>query len=531
MDKYFEYLKQMILAFFRNLADWFTNRWYTPFLKWGDYFTEYGDYFNNYSPNFDGMGWFMFVLFAVLLTALVGALFFLLFWLLRKYIRFVKREVDKDRLIEEVEALQGELYNAEMANRRILGLQVASMGGGAVPAALPTSTGASASDAEAAGAASAGEKDEEKANTDGLRFPRCSAVDAKYETLESRQVVMDEADKKLGLAEICDRFRNFAASQMHLYYTPDTIKALFASMGTSKIIILEGISGTGKTSLPYCMGRFFRNPATIVSVQPSWHDRSELLGFYNDFTKRFTETDFLRAVYEAGFRQDPCLIVLDEMNLARIEYYFAEFLSVMEMPNALEWNIDLIPSSAPNDPQHIVDGKLHIEQNIWFIGTANNDDSTFTITDKVYDRAMSIFFDNKGIPFEAEHMGPMPITYDRLDSLFQQAKNDYPLSNKTIEKFNELDDFVIANFKLAFGNRILKQMHSFVPCYVACGGTELQAVDYIFESKILKKFEVLNVAFLRDELLALDKELTTLFGKSEFKRSRQKIQSLLKMNG
>ena len=128
-------------------------------------------------------------------------------------------------------------------------------------------------------------------------------------------------------------------------------------------------------------------------------------------------------------------------------------------------------------------------------------------------------------------MGPMPITYDRLDSLFQQAKNDYPLSNKTIEKFNELDDFVIANFKLAFGNRILKQMHSFVPCYVACGGTELQAVDYIFESKILKKFEVLNVAFLRDELLALDKELTTLFGKSEFKRSRQKIQSLLKMNG
>jgi hypothetical protein len=128
-------------------------------------------------------------------------------------------------------------------------------------------------------------------------------------------------------------------------------------------------------------------------------------------------------------------------------------------------------------------------------------------------------------------MGPMPITYDRLDSLFQQAKNDYPLSNKTIEKFNELDDFVIANFKLAFGNRILKQMSNFVPCYVACGGTELQAVDYIFESKILKKFEVLNVAFLRDELLALDKELTNLFGRTEFKKSRKKIQDLLKMNG
>jgi 5-methylcytosine-specific restriction endonuclease McrBC GTP-binding regulatory subunit McrB len=219
------------------------------------------------------------------------------------------------------------------------------------------------------------------------------------------------------------------------------------------------------------------------------------------------------------------------MNLARIEYYFAEFLSVMEMPNALEWNIDLIPSKAPNDPAHIVDGKLHIEQNIWFIGTANNDDSTFTITDKVYDRAMSLFFDNKGIAFEAEHTQAMPITYEKLHELYEQAKNDYPLSQKTLDKFAELDDFVIRNFKLAFGNRILKQMSNFVPCYVACGGTELQAVDYIFESKILKKFEVLNVAFLRDELLALDKELTNLFGRTEFKKSRKKIQDLLKMNG
>ena len=100
-----------------------------------------------------------------------------------------------------------------------------------------------------------------------------------------------------------------------------------------------------------------------------------------------------------------------------------------------------------------------------------------------------------------------------------------------MDKFAELDDFVIRNFKLAFGNRILKQMSNFVPCYVACGCTELQAVDYIFESKILKKFEVLNVAFLRDELLALDKELTNLFGRTEFKKSRKKIQDLLKMNG
>ena len=74
-------------------------------------------------------------------------------------------------------------------------------------------------------------------------------------------------------------------------------------------------------------------------------------------------------------------------------------------------------------------------------------------------------------------------------------------------------------------------MESFVPCYVACGGTELEAVDYVFESKILKKFEVLNVAFLRDELLSLDQELTKLFGKGEFKRSKAKIRGFLKQVG
>ena len=522
MNKYFDYLKQMILAFFRNVGDWFYNRFAYPIIQTNKYWTEYGDIFDAYAGDFGFWGWFFFVVFAILLVAFVGALVWLLVFLLGKYIKFYKKEVDKDKLIEEIETLQAELYNAEITNRKILGLQVASIGGGAAPA-LPNAGGA------ASEAAEEGEEGEEKPIDS--RFPRCAQVDKKYETPESRRVVMDEDAKNITLDELCHRFRLFAASQMRLYYTEETVRALFASMGTSKIIILEGISGTGKTSMPYCLGRFFKNPATICSVQPSWHDRSELLGFYNDFTKRFTETDFLRAVYEAGYRQDPCLIVLDEMNLARIEYYFAEFLSVMEMPNALEWNIDLIPAKAANDPAHIVDGKLHIEQNIWFIGTANNDDSTFTITDKVYDRAMSLFFDNKGIAFEAEHTQAMPITYEKLHELYEQAKNDYPLSQKTLDKFAELDDFVIRNFKLAFGNRILKQMSNFVPCYVACGGTELQAVDYIFESKILKKFEVLNVAFLRDELLALDKELTNLFGRTEFKKSRKKIQDLLKMNG
>lgn len=273
-----------------------------------------------------------------------------------------------------------------------------------------------------------------------------------------------------------------------------------------------------------------KHNAAICSVQPSWRDRSELLGYYNDFTHKFTETEFLRAIYEATYRDDCNIIVLDEMNLARIEYYFAEFLSIMEMPNVAEWNISLVAAPQDDDPKHVKDGRLLIPQNIWFVGTANNDDSTFTITDKVYDRAMSLFFDNKGIEFKAPFTDPLPLPYEYLNNLYQKAKEEHPLSSKTLEKFQELDSFVIEKFKLAFGNRIMKQLGDFVPCYVGCGGTELEAVDYVFESKILKKFEVLNIAFLRDELVQLDSFLTKLFGKGEFKRSKAKIKQLIKMN-
>ena len=202
----------------------------------------------------------------------------------------------------------------------------------------------------------------------------------------------------------------------------------------------------------------------------------------------------------------------------------------MEMPNVAEWNISLVAAPRSDDPKHVNDGRLLIPQNIWFVGTANNDDSTFTITDKVYDRAMSLFFDNKGIEFKAPFTEALPLPYSYLKSLFDNAKQDYPLSSKSLEKFQELDAYVIEHFRLAFGNRIMKQLTEFVPCYVACGGTELGAVDYVFESKILKKFEVLNVAFLRDELIKLDSQLTKLFGKGEFKLSKNKIKLLIKMN-
>ena len=356
------------------------------------------------------------------------------------------------------------------------------------------------------------------------RFPKLAIVDEKYANYQPPVY-----DNEISLEDFVEGYRRFAASQMGLYYTPEIIRRFVAGMAASKLLILEGISGTGKTSLPYSFSRYMDNPATIVSVQPSFRDRTEVLGYFNEFSKRFNETEFLRALYEANYRQDPTLIVLDEMNLARIEYYFAEMLSVLEMPSQDEWVLDLVPTEWPGDPVKLDGGKIHVSDTTWFVGTANNDDSTFTITDKVYDRAMPIELNERADAFECEPQERCYITTEHLEYMFQNAKAEHPISEELLEKMQKLDNYLMTRFKLSFGNRIMKQMYDFIPVYVACGGTELGGMDYIVARKVLKKFESMNVSFVRDEITGLINYIEKTFGKTGMQDSKdylRRIQNL-----
>ena len=353
------------------------------------------------------------------------------------------------------------------------------------------------------------------------RFPKLTLVDEKYAALTP-----PEYDNEISLQEFAEGYRRYAASQMKLYYTPEIVRRFVAGMAASKLLILEGISGTGKTSLPYSFSRYLSNPSTIVSVQPSFRDRTELLGYFNEFSKRFNETEFLRALYEANYRPDPTLIVLDEMNLARIEYYFAEMLSVLEMPNKDEWVLDLVPTAWDGDPVKMDGGKIHVADSTWFIGTANNDDSTFTITDKVYDRAMPIELNERADAFECEVQPHCNVTAEHLEYLFQKAQVDYPISDELMDKMQKLDNYLITRFKLSFGNRIMKQLYDFIPVYVACGGTELGGMDYIVARKVLKKFESMNVTFVRDEITGLITYIDKLFGKAEMQDSKAYLRRI-----
>ena len=282
-----------------------------------------------------------------------------------------------------------------------MAMKVAQIGGGGGPALSLTSEEFETEDAENIQQA-AGE--EGIFITQTRRFSKLFEVDMFY-----KDYTIPEYDNEIDLPGVCERYRNFACSKMHLFYDIKTIRLFIAGMASTKLIILQGISGTGKTSLPYSFGKFLGIDTTIASVQPSWRDRTELFGYFNEFTKNFNETEVLKRIYEASYNDNVNLILLDEMNIARIEYYFAEMLSILEMPNADEWELDLVPNVWSSDPENLDHGRLRIPQNIWYIGTANNDDSTYAISDKVYDRAQPINLDAKGVAFEAPETDQLTI--------------------------------------------------------------------------------------------------------------------------
>ncbi len=474
-------------------------------------FFVYFDQLSQYSSDFGVLGWILAIFCFLLAFAVWGAVIFLAIIGIRKYIRFRKTLVGNEDLLEEIADLHHDVIKLTEEKERIMALKIAN-------------TGLSLDELRAIFDEEDEEEEGEALATDDRRFFRLAAVDEKYE-----MYTPPVYQTNMSLEEICDDLRNFACSRSHLYYEKKTIRLMFAGLASTKLIILQGISGTGKTSLPYIMGKYFVNDSTIASVQPSWRDRSELFGYFNEFTKKFNETEVLRRIYESTFNDDINIIVLDEMNIARVEYYFAEMLSILEMPDPNEWKIELVSSTWQTDPKHLVDGKLRIPQNVWYIGTANNDDSTFAVSDKVYDRALVINLDSKGIPFDAPTTEAKRINYSYVESLYRKAVEEHPVSKENLEKISMLDVYVIEKFRVAFGNRIMKQLKTFVPVYVACGGNEIEAIDYLLATKVYRKFESLNLSLIRDEIKGLIRYMDTLFGKNSMPECTAYLQRLQKM--
>ena len=235
------------------------------------------------------------------------------------------------------------------------------------------------------------------------------------------------------------------------------------------------------------------------------------------------------------------------MNLARIEYYFSDFLAILQEPNHEKWLIELVSSDMRTLPMELPENvkqkmqkeapsifaiwekiersrqgdfkaetsdeekeeltsylaklgrltgakdliagrKIKVTDNIWFVGTANKDESTFEISDKVYDRAQVVSLNKKGVP-EGNYINTEKkyISVTDIQQLFETAISDFKKKSEVEERLNLLDDTLMEKFDVSFGNRIVKQTLDFVAVFTAAGGTVEDALDYQISTKILRK--------------------------------------------
>lgn len=345
----------------------------------------------------------------------------------------------------------------------------------------------------------------------------------RFEEAKKNHVTMTYKDFKT----LAYRFQSYLCHQKY-YFPIDTIRAWIAGFSSSRLLILQGLSGTGKSTLPRVFLEYIGGKAFFFPVQATWRDRSDIVGYYSDFTGEFKETELLKHLYEASYFPDQMnIMVLDEMNISRIEYYFADFLSIFEYPPE-DWLIPLMQVKLGTPvPRYIENGKVRIPTNTWFIGTANTDDSTFTITDKVYDRAIVIEFNDLNLPFTSDwDYSPYPLTMEELTTCINEAmtRKENQLTEAERTKFMKLTMFIGETFDLAFGNRIMNQIDRFVPVFVALGGTKEAALDLMLARKILRKLDGHFESFVKNGLVKLSRYLQQYYGKGTLKLSEALIE-------
>ena len=248
--------------------------------------------FKDYKASFGIIDWIFAIISLLVVIAIWGTLFYLIFILVRKYIRFRKSAVGNEDLLEEVANLHRDVIKLTKEKERILALRI---GQTSISIDDLNAIYGENEDGEAEGEGeekTEGSSFDEEAPEFPVRFARLDAIDQKY-----RFYTEPEYRTGFTLEELCDDFRNFACSRMGLYYEHEVVRLFFAGLASTKLILLQGISGTGKTSLPYAVGKFLNNDTTIVSVQPSWRDRTELFGYFNEFSKKFNETEVLQIIF------------------------------------------------------------------------------------------------------------------------------------------------------------------------------------------------------------------------------------------
>lgn len=331
--------------------------------------------------------------------------------------------------------------------------------------------------------------------------------------------------------------------QPKLFYTPETLQLFVGGLAMSRLILLQGISGTGKTKLAQAFASIVGDGpnggqsdidscSCIIPVQAGWRDNQDLLGYYNAFEKKFYEKPFSKGLYTAStpqFKNRLFFLILDEMNLSHPEQYFADFISAMEQANSSIFDpltVDLL-SGMPKEimesnrwPKYLKNEKIIVPPNVWFIGTANHDETTMEFADKTYDRAhvMVMERNTQKTSYQKVTKGAAHWSAEDLRNAFVEAQESdvgKGQAERVNKKMLSLKDVLKSEFDVSFGNRLERQIRDFVPVVCAAGGSEELALDHLLATKIVRKGKI-----------------TGLFGVQEIslRKLKDEIQKNLKLN-
>ena len=304
------------------------------------------------------------------------------------------------------------------------------------------------------------------------------ASNTAYEELEQTPAAIENFLEQFDGTEVKDEGTALELFQDYLkgegfFYSPRTLKAFHTSLkvqNINPISVLAGLSGTGKTQLALQYAKFFNFYSEHVAVQPRWDSKDDLLGFYNFLEKRYQPTELVKALYyfhqiRNNSDSPMMMVILDEMNLARVEYYFSEFLSKLELRGT--------DRNQPEDKSKISIGTqlnsrdFFVGSNVVFVGTMNDDESTYSLSDKVLDRANVLHF-GKPKSFEDN------IRYDKVSPIYVNAytfndwcsqenfPNNFPEALRT--KINTLNNALDSVGK-AFGYRVNKSITHYIQMY------------------------------------------------------------------
>jgi predicted nucleic acid-binding Zn-ribbon protein len=309
----------------------------------------------------------------------------------------------------------------------------------------------------------------------------------------------------------------YSLKKENLYFSDRMINAFHTSLKCAQInplTVLAGISGTGKTLLPIKYSQFMGMGLLVMAVQPRWDSPQDMFGFYNYLENRFKATDLSRALVRmdefhpleaiGGSNKDKMLMVLmDEMNLARTEYYFSEFLSKLELRRDLKdrskrQNAEIVLDMGPGITK---ESRLWVGTNVLFVGTMNEDESTLSLSDKVLDRSNVLRFGKPKKPESDETNGYEDvskhlISHDTWIKDWVKPFNQQSEWAPEITGWRDQINNALEKIGRSFGFRTEKAIDTYVANYPGIDDDDVYKVAFAdqIEQKIIPKLRGLDVS-------------------------------------